>query len=78
MSATSLSNARISEPRPVVIPSVASALLPIMIMVLISFLVIGMALPVLPLHVHEDLGLSTFVVGLVAGSQFVAALVSRV
>jgi MFS family permease len=37
-----------------------------------------MALPVLPLHVHQDLGLSTFVVGLVAGSQFVAALLSRV
>jgi MFS family permease len=30
------------------------------------------------LHVHHDLGLSTFVVGLVTGSQFLAALVSRV
>jgi MFS family permease len=37
-----------------------------------------MALPVLPLHVHKGLGMSTFVVGLVAGSQFVASLVSRV
>jgi MFS family permease len=45
--------------------------------VFIAFLVIGMALPVLPLHVHEGLGLGTFVVGLVAGSQFAAAILSR-
>src|SRR5438132_1399113 len=46
--------------------------------VLNAFEIIGLALPVLPLHVHQNLGLSTFVVGLVAGSQFVASLVSRV
>jgi MFS family permease len=33
---------------------------------------------VLPLHVHQGLGLSTFVVGLVTGSQFAASLISRV
>ena len=54
------------------------ALLPIMGVVLIAFLVIGLALPVLPLHVHDGLGLSTFVVGLVTGSQFGASLISRV
>ncbi len=53
-------------------------LLPIMAAVFIAFLVIGAALPVLPLHVHETLGLGTFLVGLVAGSQFAAAIVSRV
>lgn len=53
-------------------------LLPIMGVVLVAFLVIGMALPVLPLHVHQGLGLSAFVVGLVTGSQFVASLLSRV
>src|SRR4051794_22533970 len=58
--------------------SVTSALLPIMTVVFIGFLIIGMALPVLPLHVHQGLGLSTFVVGLVTGSQFVAALIARV
>jgi MFS family permease len=58
-------------------PSIA-ALLPIMGVVLVAFLVIGFALPVLPLHVHHDLDLSTFVVGLVTGSQFVASLISRV
>jgi hypothetical protein len=51
-----------------------TALLPIMGAVLIAFLVIGLALPVLPLHVHQGLGLSTFVVGLVTGSQFAAAM----
>jgi MFS family permease len=54
------------------------ALLPIMAVVLIAFLIIGFALPVLPLHVHHSLGLSTFVVGIVTGSQFAASLVSRV
>jgi MFS family permease len=33
---------------------------------------------VLPLHVHHSLGLSTFVVGVVTGSQFAASLISRV
>jgi MFS family permease len=55
-----------------------TAPLPIMGAVLIAFLVIGVALPVLPLHVHQRLGLSTFVVGLVTGSQFAASLISRV
>ena len=54
------------------------ALMPIMLVVFIAFLIIGMAMPVLPLHVHDRLGLGTFVVGLVAGSQFAASLVSRV
>src|SRR5262245_3651760 len=55
-----------------------TAVLPIMGVVSVAFLVIGFALPVLPLHVHQDLGLSTFVVGLVTGSQFAASLISRV
>lgn len=58
-------------------PSIA-ALMPIMAVVLIAFLIIGLALPVLPLHVHQDLGFGTFIVGLVTGSQFGASLLSRV
>ena len=54
------------------------ALFPIMTTVFIAFLVIGIAMPVLPLHVHQGLELSTFVVGLVAGAQFAAAILSRV
>src|SRR5258708_8315893 len=54
-----------------------AALIPIMAVVFIAYLVIGLAMPVLPLHVHLDLGLSTFVVGLVSGSQFAASFFSR-
>jgi MFS family permease len=53
------------------------ALWPIMGVVFVAFLVIGVAMPVLPLHVHHGLGFGTFVVGLVAGSQFAASLISR-
>lgn len=56
----------------------STALFPVMGIVFIAFLVIGMAMPVLPLHVHEHLGQSTLIVGLVAGSQFAAALLTRV
>src|SRR6516165_9334919 len=62
---------------PVAAPRLAATLLPIMGVVFVAFLVIGMAMPVLPLHVHDGLGFGTFVVGLVAGSQFVASLISR-
>jgi MFS family permease len=54
-----------------------AALLPIMGVVLVAFLVIGLAMPVLPLHVHNGLGLGAFAVGLVVGSQFAASLISR-
>lgn len=59
-------------------PGPVMPLLPVMGVVFIAFLVIGLAMPVLPLHVHQGLGLGTFVVGLVAGSQFAAAIGSRV
>jgi MFS family permease len=62
---------------PVAAPRVATTLLSIMGVVFVAFLVIGAAMPVLPLHVHEGLGFGTFVVGLVAGSQFAASLISR-
>ncbi|MGX7875207.1 MFS transporter [Mesorhizobium sp. ORM6] len=46
--------------------------------VLAGFVVIGAALPVLPLHVSHNLGFGSVVVGMVAGTQFAASLVSRV
>jgi MFS family permease len=69
-----------AEPRPptVATSAVVMALLPLMAVVVVVFLITGLAIPVLPLHVHQGLGLGTFVVGLVSGSQFAAALVSRV
>jgi MFS family permease len=57
--------------------STDTTLLPIMAAVFVAFLVVGAALPVLPLHVHQGLGFGTFLVGLVAGSQFAAAILSR-
>lgn len=59
-------------------PSFFSVVGPVISVVFIGFLIVGFAMPVLPLHVHDGLGMSSFVVGLVAGSQFVASLLSRV
>jgi len=58
--------------------SVFAVLLPIMAVVLVAFLVIGLSLPILPLHVNQGLGLGAFVVGLVTRSQFAASLFSRI
>jgi MFS family permease len=58
--------------------SVIGRLAPLITAVLAGFIIIGVALPVLPLHVRDDLGFGTIVVGLVAGAQFAAAIVSRV
>ena len=52
-------------------------MLAILAMVFLVYLVIGMAMPVLPLHVHQGLGMSTFMVGVVVGIQFAATLISR-
>jgi MFS family permease len=59
-------------------PAVSIRLAPLMAVVLVAFVVIGMALPVLPLHVHDGLGFGAVMVGCVAGSQFAASLISRV
>lgn len=52
-------------------------LLPLTLTVFIGFLTLGMQLPVLPLHLHDTLGMGTLVIGLVVGAQFAAALLSR-
>ena len=52
-------------------------LLPLTLTVFIGFLPIGLQLPVLPLHLHDTLGMGTWVIGLVVGAQFAAALLSR-
>ena len=58
--------------------SVARSLMPVMAAVFVVFLITGAALPALPLYISDDLGFGPFVVGIVAGAQFAAALVSRV
>jgi MFS family permease len=57
--------------------SVPVALMPLLGVVFVAFLVIGIALLVLPLHVHDGLGLGPVMVGVVTGCQFAAALVAR-
>src|SRR5437879_1770842 len=59
-------------------PSITGPFATVMTVIFTGYLVIGIAMPVLPLHVHQGLGLGTFLVGLVAGSQFGAAILSRV
>jgi MFS family permease len=57
---------------------VVGALVPLMGIVFVAYLVVGAAMPVLPLYVHQDLGLGVTTVGVLVGSQFVAALMTRV
>jgi MFS family permease len=56
---------------------VVARLVPIMTVVFSAFVVTGLVMPVLPLHVHERLGFGELVVGIVAGAQFGAALLTR-
>lgn len=52
-------------------------LAPKMAVVFVGFLIAGMGMPVLPIHVSRDLGFGTFVIGLITGSQFCASLMTR-
>lgn len=52
-------------------------LLPFMAAVFFGLFATGMALPVLPRHVHDTLGQGTVMVGLVMGCQYAAALFAR-
>ncbi len=58
-------------------PGTFVRLLPISSAVLVGFLTIGLALPVLPLYVSGTLGFGSFVVGILMGCQFATALISR-
>jgi len=52
-------------------------MLPITLAVFVGFVTFGLALPVLPLHLHYTLDMSPVVVGVAIGCQFAAALLSR-
>lgn len=52
-------------------------LLPYMATVFVGFLAMGMALPVVPRHVHDTLGQGTVVVGAVMGVQYLSAIFGR-
>ena len=49
-------------------------LLPLMAAVFTGFFAMGMALPVVPRHVHDTLGMGTVMVGVVMGSQFITSI----
>lgn len=72
-----------STPRPadaVIGSSLWSAFLPLvpfMAAVFAGFFAMGMALPVLPRHVHDTLGQGTVIVGIVMGSQYLSAVFGR-
>lgn len=57
--------------------SVWKALAPLCVVVFSEFLAMGLPLPVLGVRVHDTLGFSSFVVGLVLGAQSWATLVTR-
>src|SRR4051794_7752863 len=57
--------------------SAFAPLLPFMLTVFAGFVAMGMALPVLPRHVHDTLGQGTVMVGFVMGSQYLSALFGR-
>jgi MFS family permease len=66
-----------ATPTPISARRSLATLAPIMAAVFVAYLVIGIAMPALPLYVHQRLGLGAFVVGLVGGGQFAASLMSR-
>jgi len=49
-------------------------LLPLMLAVFAGFFASGMALPVVPRHVHDTLGQGTLMVGIVMGAQYLSAI----
>ena len=62
------------------VPSLWTAflpLLPFMLAVFVGFVALGMALPVVPRHVHDTLGQGTVMVGFVMGSQYLSSVFGR-
>lgn len=70
-------NPSAGTPAPVAEMSVAQGLLPLAVIVFLSFSTIGLPLPALPIQVNEVLGFSAVVVGWVIGLQSLTTVLTR-
>jgi MFS family permease len=55
-----------------------TSLFPLLMIVLVNYLIIGVAMPVVPLYVSHKLGFGTLMVGITVSCEFIAALISRI
>src|SRR6202789_1314167 len=74
MSALTVNDARSSSAAPVYLTNPAPGIIAALFC---GYLCVGLPLPVIPLFVHEKLGFSNLVVGLVIGIQFLASVLTR-
>ena len=64
---------RITDNRPLL-----TAISPALLCMAMVFLITGASLATLPLHIRGELGFGGNVVGILAGAQFIVAVVSRI